>query len=93
MKAQIISTAHTVEVNNEQLDIFYFFELQTMEVYVSGELLMQATFHPSRAILSYTNVVDVATYYYDTYCKRLREITKQREKEEQQQASEHTTKH
>lgn len=87
MKAQIITTAHTVGVNDEQLDIFYFFELQQMEVYVNGSLLIQATFHPSRAILSYTNVVDVATYYYDTYLRKERAREKERERLEQDQTN------
>lgn len=70
MKAEILSTTHTIGIDKAQLDIFYFFRSHTMEVYVDGELMIHAQFNPSRMILSYTNVVDIAVFYYETYCKR-----------------------
>lgn len=77
MNAKIISTTHTIGIDKTQLDIFYFFESHTMEVYVDGDLFMHAQFSPARAILSYTNVIDVAVFYYETYNKKkTKEATK-----------------
>lgn len=70
MKANILSTSHTIEIDKVQLDIFYFFSSHTMEVYIEGELFIHATFNPSRVILSYTNIIDIAVLYYDTYNKK-----------------------
>lgn len=84
MKANILSTSHTVGIDNTQLDIFYFFESHTMEVYIDGELFMHAQFSPARAILSYTNVIDVAVFYYETYAKRKRKEALNQLKNEEQ---------
>lgn len=83
MKAEIISTSHTIGIDNTQIDIFYFFVSHTMEVYANGILLIHAQFHPSRIILSYTNVIDIASLYYEIYIARRRESEKREEIEAQ----------
>ena len=84
MNARIISTSHTVGIDKTQLDIFYFFESHTMEVFIEGDLFMHAQFSPARAILSYTNVIDVAVFYYETYSKKKRKEELNQQKDEAQ---------
>ena len=69
MTATIIDTHHCVEINNTQLDLFYNFISNTIEVYIDGQHYISAKFHPGRVILSYTNVLQVATTYYVNYTK------------------------
>lgn len=70
MKAQIISTLHTVQVDNEQIDIYYDFPTSTLQIFVEGENHLSSNFNPSRQILSYNNILDIATTYYLQHKKR-----------------------
>jgi|KBSSwiStaDraftv2_1062776.scaffolds.fasta_scaffold195431_2 hypothetical protein len=73
MKAKIIDTHHTVQIENIQIDLFYNFNDGMLEVYIDGNYFVRSRFNPSRQILSYTNVLDVSVTYYDHYCKYIKQ--------------------
>lgn len=78
MKATIIDTHHCIEIDGTQLDIFYNFINNTIQVYINGDHYISSTFHPGRVILSYTNILQVATTYFEHY----RKAVDQKRKEE-----------
>lgn len=81
MKAQIISTLHTIQVDDEQIDIYYDFPTSTLQIFVEGEHHLTSNFNPSRQILSYNNILDISTTYAQQHRKR-------RQRHEQQQQNE-----
>ena len=72
MKAEIIDTHHTIQVHDIQIDLFYNFKDGMMTVFIDGNYFNRSRFNPSRQILSYTNILDVSTTYYDHYIKYIR---------------------
>lgn len=76
MKAKIIDTHHTVQIEEIQIDLFYNFNDGMLEVYIEGKYFVRSRFNPSRQILSYTNVLDVSVTYYEHYNKYLRQKEK-----------------
>lgn len=79
LKATIVSSHHTIQINEQQVDIFYEFNFNLIQVFVDGTCLTISHYNPSRLILSYTNIIDVATTYYLSY------LHKQKQQHEQQQ--------
>lgn len=79
MKATIIDTHHTVQIESIQIDLFYNFSTGMMQVFIDGTHFVTARFNPSRQVLSYTNVLDVSVTYYEHYIKY------QKQKEQQKQ--------
>jgi hypothetical protein len=85
MKATIIDTHHTVLINNEQVDLIYNFIDSTLTCFIDARQVTKAYFKPSRMILSYTNVMEVASYYYDMNEKRKSKEQKQQQRELQEE--------
>lgn len=81
MKATIIDTHHCIEIEGNQLDLFYNFINNTIQVYINGDHYISSTFHPGRVILSYTNVLQVGTTFYDHYITAKNKATKLMQKE------------
>lgn len=83
MKAQIDSTHHTVQVDELQIDVFYHFTSALFQVFIDGEHYHTSTLHPSRNILSYTNIVDISTTYAQHYNRRKEQQAKQQQLEQE----------
>lgn len=66
-EVRIISTQHTVEINGLQIDISYIFEALTIQIFVEGKLVQSGLFHPSRLVINYVNLVEIAEHIYDTH--------------------------
>lgn len=69
MHATITQSSHTVMFGEDQVDIFYFFNSNNMHVYINGQSIFVGIYNPSRLVLSYSNILNVASTYYTHYCK------------------------
>jgi len=85
MKAQIISTLHTIQVDDEQIDIYYDFPTSTFQIFIEGEHYLTSIFNPARQILSYNNILDISTTYAQQHKKRKQRHEQQQQNEQQQQ--------
>lgn len=72
MEATITQSNHTVMFADDQVDIFYFFGSNNMHVYINGVSIFVGMYNPSRLVLSYTNIIQVASLYYSHYCKHIK---------------------
>lgn len=73
--ATIISTHHCIQINDVQIDIWYEFTHNLMQVFADGKCIIITHYNPSRLILSYTNIIDVATTYYLSYLRQTKLIS------------------
>ncbi len=76
MKATILQSHHVVQIDNTQIDLFYFFTTNNIQIYMEGQLYISVQFNPARTILSYTNILDVTSYYYERWIKEQNRIAK-----------------
>lgn len=69
MKATIIDTHHTIQIDQSQVDIIYSFSSGTLECYIDGNHFIRAKFNPARMMLSYSNVLHVGVFYFEQFQK------------------------
>jgi hypothetical protein len=69
MTAKFIDTHHVLMFDDTQVDVIYNFHFRQLEIYMDGCLYFSGIFNPARHVLSYSNVLDVASYYYSRYLK------------------------
>lgn len=74
MKAQVISSNHTIQIDGFQIDLWYNFERSYLQIFVDGELTTQAHFSPSHKTFNYINLIEVATVTLQKHKKKLIEI-------------------
>lgn len=74
LKSTLIDSHHCVMINECQVDIFYSFDRNTLNVYVEGIQQIITRFTPARMVLNYNNILDVAATYYQAYKKREEEF-------------------
>ena len=69
MKAQIVSSHHSVMIEGFQIDMIYDFSNNILECYVDGSLYKRVNFRPNYVALSYLNVLEVSVYYFELWKK------------------------
>ena len=69
----MISSIHTVVIDQTQIDLYYDFTKNIFQCYVDGAIQVDTIFRPNHVALNYGNVVEVANYYYGVYLKRCEE--------------------
>lgn len=79
MKAQVISSNHTVIIDENQIDLWYNFERSWMQIFVNGEEQVGYHFSPSFKSFNYVNILEVATTILKRY--RVRKESENRELE------------
>ena len=72
-EVEIISSHHTLMINQVQLDIVYLFKPSELHVFADGKLIQARTFTPSRVAISYMNLIEVAEHIYSNYVQLLSE--------------------
>jgi adenine specific DNA methylase Mod len=70
MKATIVDSHHCIAIDHFQIDLIYQFNNCTLTIFIEGTLHKSVTLNPSRQMLSYTNILDVASYYLTDYLRR-----------------------
>jgi hypothetical protein len=66
----IVTTQHTVIINKAQIDILYLFDSNTILIFVDGEIVQEAKFHPSRLVINYINLIEVAEHIYELWMRK-----------------------
>lgn len=69
MKAQILSSQHTVMIEGFQIDLFYDLHNARMELFIDGAIQVSCVFRPNKVALNYSNILEVAIYYYERFKK------------------------
>lgn len=70
MKASIVSSNHTVMIDEYQIDLWYNFNNGTIQIYVNGSIVSQGNFAPTFQSFNLINIMDVATKILEHYKKR-----------------------
>jgi hypothetical protein len=66
----IVTTQHTVIINGAQIDILYLFDSNVIMMFVDGEVVQEAKFHPSRLVINYVNLIEVAEHIYELWMRK-----------------------
>jgi hypothetical protein len=69
LTTEIITTQHCIKINEDWIELIYIFNESTLQVYVNEELVYSNRFNPSRIVLSYLNVLEVAVMIYERHKK------------------------
>lgn len=77
MKTTIKSSAHTFEIDGNQIDLFYFFHDCTIQIFIEGELIYNQKFQPGRIHSNYVNLIDVTVRIYEQHLKTKNKKPKQ----------------
>lgn len=67
MKAQIVSSHHSIMIEGFQIDLIYNFSAGTLDLYIDGVMERCMTFRPNYSALSYSNIIEVAVYYFEIW--------------------------
>lgn len=70
MKAQIISTAHTVEIDGNQIDLYFNFQESTLTGFIEGKQILHSNYTPSYKSFNYINIVEVCTTLFKNHKER-----------------------
>lgn len=77
MKAQIINSQHCIRIDDHYIEICYYFENNTMTVFVDDEQIRKVTYTPGRVMINYVNLIDVAITIYDHWKRQQHQKTTQ----------------
>ena len=69
LNTEIITTQHCIKVNEDWIELIYIFNESTLQVHLNSELIYSRKFDPSRIVLSYLNVIEVAITIYTHHKK------------------------
>jgi hypothetical protein len=83
MKAQVISSNHTIMIDGFQVDLWYNFERSWLEIFVDGKLKVSSNFSPSHKTFNYINLIEVATTILQQHKKKLALQAQEQEENEQ----------
>jgi ribosomal protein L31 len=75
LNVEVISSNHTLMINDSQIDLWYMFDSGSLQMFVDGRLIISSRFHPSRLMLNYNNIIEVAVRVYE-FDKKYNEKTK-----------------
>lgn len=73
MKAQVINSQHCIEIDGYHIEICYYFQTNTMTVFIDGDYILQAHYTPARVMINYSNLLDVAATMFENW-KRKQEL-------------------
>jgi hypothetical protein len=62
IKVEVINTMHSLLIDGDEVDLWYLFSENEMQVFVNGECFISTKFYPSRLMLNYNNVIEVAVH-------------------------------
>lgn len=68
----ILSSHHSVIINQSQIDIVYLFQPSELQIFVDGHLIQSRTFHPGRVAINYLNLIEIAEHIYSNFVQDVR---------------------
>lgn len=83
MKGQVISSNHTIMIDEFQIDLWYNFERTWMEIFVDGNMTIQGNYTPTHKQFNYVNLMEVATTALSVYKRKLASVESERLKDEE----------
>ena len=67
MKATVVSSHFSTCIDNEFIDLFYYFDQSLMQVYINGNHYKTVNVKGYRIVLSYINIVDISVKMLEGY--------------------------
>jgi hypothetical protein len=74
MKAQVVSSNHTIIIDGFQIDIWYNFDQSLLEIFVDGTLKVSGILSPVHRSFNYINLIEVATTILQAHKQKLRQL-------------------
>lgn len=74
MKGEVISSNHTMMLEDFQIDLWYNFSKTWLQIFVDGELIIEGNYTPHHKQFNYVNLMEVAATALQQYKnKKLRQ--------------------
>ena len=77
LQVKVIQSQHCIEVEGVQIELMYLFGENGMRVYIEDKLVLSTQIRVNKTMINYTNLIEVATKYFeqerDKERKRLKE--------------------
>lgn len=81
MKGQVLSSQHTLLIDQIQIDICFNFHSSELSIIIEGTEFTHYYYNPSFKTFNYINLMDLASKSLDYWRSKQREIEKQRKEE------------
>lgn len=66
-RTEVISSEFSIEIEGDQIDIWYSYRHQEISVFVNGELVIQHHYTPARETFNLINLTEIAVKYRGVY--------------------------